>query len=216
MSLHQGQGEVSAAFLVYKLPPQPCLSSCLAPYLQKYHATFAAAAKLLQSCPTLCDPIDGSPAACPVPGILQARTLEWVAISFSNAWKWKVKVKSLSRVRLLATPWTVAHQAPHPWDFPGESTGVGCCWLSKYMRLLHPLGSLPTPPLSPGITGTISLTLRNRHRLPVCMGLRPLHFFSLLCVLLPYPARVSGNVSSATREEGVEVCNWRQFLIHLC
>ena len=72
----------------------------------------AAAAKSLQSCPTLCDPIDGSPPGSPVPGILQARTLEWVAISFSNAWKWKVKVKSLSRVRLLATPWAVAHQAP--------------------------------------------------------------------------------------------------------
>ena len=69
------------------------------------------AAKLLQSCPTLCDPIDGSPPGSPVPGILQARTLEWVAISFSNAWKWKVKVKSLSRVRLLAAPWTAAHQA---------------------------------------------------------------------------------------------------------
>ena len=85
-----------------------------------------AAAKSLQSCPTLCDPIDGSPPGSPVPGILQARTLEWVAISFSNACKWKVKVKSLSRVRLLATPWTAAHQAPHPWDFPGKSTGVGC------------------------------------------------------------------------------------------
>jgi len=72
----------------------------------------AAAAKLLQSCPTLCDPIDGSPPGCPVPGILQARTLEWVTISFSSAWKWKVKVESLSRVRLLATPWTAAHQAP--------------------------------------------------------------------------------------------------------
>ena len=57
----------------------------------------AAAAKLLQSCPTLCDRIDGHLAGSPVPGILQARTLEWVAISFSNAWKWKVKVKSLSR-----------------------------------------------------------------------------------------------------------------------
>ena len=68
--------------------------------------TAAAAAKLLQSCPTLCDPIDGSPSGSPIPGILQARTLEWVAISFSNAWKWKVKVKSLSRVRLLVTPWT--------------------------------------------------------------------------------------------------------------
>ena len=84
-----------------------------------------AAAKSLQSCPTLCDPIDGSPPGSAVPGILQARTLEWVAVSFSNAWKWKVKVKPLSRVRLLATPWTAAYQA-RPWDFPGKSTGVGC------------------------------------------------------------------------------------------
>ena len=70
----------------------------------------AAAAKSLQSCPTLCDPIDGSPPGFPVPGILQARTLEWVAISFSNSWKWNVKVKLLSRVQLLAIPWTAAHQ----------------------------------------------------------------------------------------------------------
>ena len=75
-------------------------------------ATATAAAKSLQSCPTLCNPIDGSPPGSSVPGILQARTLEWVAISFSNAWKWKVKVKSLSRARLLATSWTAAHQAP--------------------------------------------------------------------------------------------------------
>ena len=74
--------------------------------------TVAAAAKSLQSCLTLCDPIDGSPPGSPVPGILQARTPEWAAISFSNAWKWQVKVKSLSRVRLFATPWTAAHQAP--------------------------------------------------------------------------------------------------------
>ena len=72
----------------------------------------AAAAKLLQSCPTLCDPIDGLLPGSPVPGILKARTLEWVAISFSNAWKWKVKVKSLSHVQLFATPLTAAHQAP--------------------------------------------------------------------------------------------------------
>ena len=72
----------------------------------------AAAAKSRQSCPTLCDPIDGSPPGSSVPGILQVRTLEWVAISFSSAWKWKMKVKSLSRVRLLATPWTAAYQAP--------------------------------------------------------------------------------------------------------
>ena len=79
--------------------------------------TAAAAAKSLQSCPSLCDPIDGSPPGSPVPGILQARTLEWVAISFSNAWKWKVKVKSLSRVRLFSTPWTAAYQAPPSMGF---------------------------------------------------------------------------------------------------
>ena len=75
------------------------------------------AAKSLQSCPTLCDSIDSSPPGSPIPGILQARTLEWVAISFSNAWKWKVKVKSLSRVWLLATPWTAARQAPPSMGF---------------------------------------------------------------------------------------------------
>ena len=77
----------------------------------------AAAAKSLQSCPTLCNPIDGSPPGFPIPGILQARTLEWVAVSFSNAWKWKVKVKSLSCVRLFATPWTAAYQAPPSMGF---------------------------------------------------------------------------------------------------
>ena len=71
-------------------------------------------AKSLQSCPTLCDPTDSSPPGSTILGILQARTLEWVAISFSNAWKWKVQVKSLSRVRLLATPWTAAYQALRP------------------------------------------------------------------------------------------------------
>ena len=75
-------------------------------------AAAAAAAKSLQSCPTLCNPIDSSPPGFPVPGILQARTLEWVAISFSNAEKLKVKVKSLSHVRLFSTPWTAVHQAP--------------------------------------------------------------------------------------------------------
>ena len=80
-------------------------------------AAAAAAAKSLQSCLTLCNPIDSSSQGSPIPGILQARTLEWVAISFSNAWKWKVKVKSLSRVQLCATPWTVAHQAPPSMGF---------------------------------------------------------------------------------------------------
>ena len=83
----------------------------------------AAAAKSLQSCPTLCDPIDGSPPGFPVPGILQARTLEWVAVSFSNAWKWKVKVKSLSRVRPLA--WTTAYQAPLSMGFSRQEYWSG-------------------------------------------------------------------------------------------
>ena len=84
----------------------------------------AATAKLLQSCPTLCDPIDGSPPGFPVPGILQARTLEWVAISFSIAWKWKVKMKSLSRVWLFATPWTTAHQVPPSMGFSMEWVAI--------------------------------------------------------------------------------------------
>ena len=97
----------------------------------------AAAAKSLQSCPTLCDPIDGSPPGSPVPGILQARTLEWVAISFANAWKWKVEVKSNSRVRLFATPWTSAYQAPPSMGFskqeywsgmPLPSLTISTCW----------------------------------------------------------------------------------------
>ena len=85
----------------------------------------AAAAKSLQLCPTLCDPIDSSPPGSPVPGILQARTLEWVSISFSNAWKWKVKAKSLSRVQLLATPWTAAYQAPPSMRFSRQEYWSG-------------------------------------------------------------------------------------------
>ena len=92
----------------------------------------SAAAKSLQSCPTLCDPIDGSRPDSPVRGILQARTLEWVAISFSNEWKWKVKVKSLSRVRLFATPRTAAFQAPPSMGFSRQEYWSGChCLLQK-------------------------------------------------------------------------------------
>ena len=98
----------------------------------------AAAAKSLQSCPTRCDPIDGSPPGDPVPGILQARTLEWVAISFSNAWKGKVKVKLLSHVWPSVTPWTAACQAPPSMGFsrqeywsgvplPSPTTGHSSC-----------------------------------------------------------------------------------------
>ena len=89
------------------------------PWIRKLEFRFCLlyAAKSLQSCPTLCDPIDGGPTGSSVPGILQARILEWVAISFSNAWKWKVKVKSLSHVWLLAIPWTAAYQAPPSMGF---------------------------------------------------------------------------------------------------
>ena len=87
--------------------------------------TAAAAAESFQSCPTLCDPIDGSLPGSPIPGILQAKTLEWIAISFSNAWKWKVKVKSLSCVRLRATSWTAAHQAPLPMGFSRQEYWSG-------------------------------------------------------------------------------------------
>ena len=96
----------------------------------------AAAAKSLQSCPTLCHPIDSSPPGSPVPGILQARTLEWVAISFSNAWKWKVKVKSLSRIWLLATLWTAAYQTPPSMGFSRQEY-----WSGVPLPPLEPLGN---------------------------------------------------------------------------
>ena len=96
------------------------------------------AAKSRQSCPTLWDPIDDSPPGYPVPGILQARTLEWVAISFSSAGKWKVKVKLLSRVWLFTNPWTVAYQAPPSMGFPrqeywsGFAIAFSCLRMSRY------------------------------------------------------------------------------------
>ena len=92
-------------------------------------------AKSLQLCPTLCDPIDSSPPGSPVPGILQARTLERVAISFSNAWKWKVKVKLLSRVQLLATPWTAAYQALPPMGFSRQEYWSGVPVPSPWKRI---------------------------------------------------------------------------------
>ena len=98
-----------------------------------------ATAKLLQSCPTLCDPIDGSPPVSPVPGILQARTLEWVAISFSNASKWKVKVKSLSRARPSATPWTAAFRTPPSMGFSRQEYWSGVplpslTWITSFAK----------------------------------------------------------------------------------
>ena len=102
------------------------------------HYAAAAAAKSLQSCLTLCDPIDGSPPGSLVPGILQARILEWVAISFSNAWKWKVKVKLLSRVLLFVTPWTAAYQAPPSMEFSRQEYWSGVP-LPSPNTMLYPL-----------------------------------------------------------------------------
>ena len=95
----------------------------------------AAAAKSLQSCPTLCDPIDSSPPCSPIPGILQARTLEWVASALSNAWKWKVKVKSLSCVRLYRPHGLQPSRLLSPWDFLGKTTGVGCHCLLRELKI---------------------------------------------------------------------------------
>ena len=94
-------------------------------FMLRFILSAAAAAESFQSCPTLCDPRDGSPSGSPVPGILQARTLEWVAISFSSTWKWKVKVKLLSRVQLFATPWTAAYQAPLSMGFSRQEYWSG-------------------------------------------------------------------------------------------
>ena len=112
----------------------------------------AAAAKSLQSCPTLCDSIDSSPPGSPVPGILQARTLEWVAISFSNAWKEKVKGKSLSRVRLFATPWTAAYQAPLSMGFSRQEYRSGV-----------PLPSPTSPAALPKATQVLSWLIALLH-----------------------------------------------------
>ena len=109
---------------------------CLA-QLYKYVYILAAAAKSRQSCPTLCDPIDGSPPGPPILGILQERTLEWIAISFSNVWKWKVKVKSLSHVRLPATPWTAAYQAPPSLGFSRKEYWSGLPLPSPYIGYVH-------------------------------------------------------------------------------
>ena len=104
---------------------------------EPHSAAAAAAAKSLQSCPTLCDPIDGSPQGSPVPGILQARTLEWVAMSFSNAWKWKAKVKSFRRVWLWATPWTAAYHALPSMGFSRQEYWSGVPLPSPTSLLLY-------------------------------------------------------------------------------
>ena len=110
-------------------------------YTNNEREAAAVAAKSLQSCPTLCDPIDGSPPGSPVPGILQPRTLEWVAISFSNACKWKAKVKSFSRVRLLASPRPAAHQAPPSMGLSRQEDWSGLP-LQLYQRKKKNFGTL--------------------------------------------------------------------------
>ena len=118
---------------VFPIPSSPAVLTSSQMLVTEHHPYFlsitrdaaAAAAKSLQSCPTLCDPREGSPPGSAIPGILQARTVEWVAISFSSAWKWKVKVKSLSRVQLFATPWTAAHQAPLSMGFSRQEYWSG-------------------------------------------------------------------------------------------
>ena len=127
-ALHNKSSVFGSGHLMFSFTELQCKS----PALQ--HT--AAAAKLLQSCLTLCDPIEGSPPGSPIPGILQARTLEWVAIAFSNARKWKVKVKLLSRVRLLVTPWTAAHQAPLSMGFSRQEYWSGVPLPSPYNMLL--------------------------------------------------------------------------------
>ena len=110
----------------------PCITT-----REPIHCNKDPAAKLLQSCPTLCNPRDSSPPASPVPGILQARTLKWVAISFSNAWKWKVKVKSLSHVWLWDPMDCVAYQAPPSMGFSRQEYWSGMPLSSLTQRSLN-------------------------------------------------------------------------------
>ena len=131
---------ISALFTVARTWKQPRCPSA-DEWIRKlwYYTQWNIAAVSLQSCPTLCDPIDSSPPGSAVSGILQARTLEWVAISFSNAWKWKVKVKSLSHVWLSATSWTAAHQAPLSMGFSRQEYWSGVPLPTPQGNITQPL-----------------------------------------------------------------------------
>ena len=148
------------------------------------------AVKSLQSCPTLCDPIDVSPRGSPVPGILQARTLEWVAISFSSAGKWKVRVKSLSLVRLLATPRTAAHQAPSSMGFSRQEYWSGL--------------PLPSPTVSPSPAEILSSS-------PI--GLQSQTPWGLL-VLLPDPQAVKPDMGLSIFTTGGELLSCYCFPVY--
>ena len=157
--------------LSWQLPLNICIrKNWIAFWASRYYSVTAA--KSLQSCPTLCDPIDGSPPGSPVPGILQARTLEWVAIAFSNAWKWKVKVKSLSCVRLFSTPWIVAHQALVSMGFSKQEYWIGLPFL--------PSEDLPHPvikPASPAWAGRLFTTEPAGKPIGECQFI-PIHILS--------------------------------------
>ena len=142
--------------------------------LKKETRKFIAAAKSLQSCPTLCDPTDGSPPGSPVPEILQARTLEWVAISFSSAWKWKVKVKSLSRVQSTATPWTAAFQAPPSMGFSRQAYWSGVPLPSPHVNL-EGHNSVHNSRVAQGPLSSESVDVTNRVR--VCLVIHSLLSF---------------------------------------
>ena len=114
------RGKSQDNYPVWRKSDQKKSTWWMIPFIQN-----SPAAASLQSCPTLCNPIMAY-TRLPVPGILQARTLEWVAISFSIAWKWKVKVKLLSCARLYWPHGLQPTRLLHPWDFLGKSTGVGC------------------------------------------------------------------------------------------
>ena len=147
-------------------------------YWRKTSLVLKVAAKSLQSCPILCDPIEGSPPGSPVPGILQARTLEWVAISFSNAWKWKVKVKSLSRVQLFAVPWTAAYQAPPPMGFSRQEYWSG----------------MPLP-ISSKIWGGVNLKKKRSINLGFLSSSPTLALIPLFVFFLSLPLSVCLNIS---------------------
>ena len=132
---------INCLLLTIVLPSLLSNHSFLHAFFPNAENPISATAKSLQSCPTLCDPIDGSPPGSPVPGILQARTLEWVAIAFSNAWKGKVKVKLLNRVWLLVTPWTAAYQAPPSMGFSRQEYWSGVP-LPSFQMLKTPYLSL--------------------------------------------------------------------------
>ena len=135
-------------------------------------AAATAAAKSLQSCPTLCDPTDGGPPGSPSPGILQTGTLEWVAISFSNAWKGKVKVKSLSRVRLFATPWSAAYQAPPSMGFSRQESWSGVPLPSPKLGTLSLVWCFLQKPLVPCVRDE---SPKNTSRICVWLALALFH-----------------------------------------